>query len=257
MHDQREALESPEEARRRFFHRLRYQLRHPFRFRRLRRQCEKYRCIFVHIPKCAGTSIRQSLFVNHGGHKTLAGYRDLLGPELVESCFKFTFVRNPWDRLASAFFFLKNRNMKSNKKWAKENLSAYNDFGSFVRHWVNRESVWTYSHFRPQYQFICLEGTRPAVDFIGFYENLAADFLFVSKKLNLQATLSEENRNPIRARSYLDYYTDETRRIVADAYAEDIQLFGYSFDNSSLPAQLEARGARRHPAPSLAQARIA
>lgn len=223
------------------FETLHFLLRHPFRFFRVQNQIRKHRCIFVHIPKCAGTSIRQSLFGTVGGHRTLIGYQTILPRRIFNESLKFTFVRNPWDRLASAFFFLKNREMKSNKKWEKENLSQFDTFDSFVRQWVTRENVWTYSHFRPQYHFIRLEGKKPAVDFIGFYENLRSDFALLCEQLKSSATLRQENRNSRRTRDYRENYTDETRRIVAEVYAEDIELFGYSFDNSSLPAQIEAR----------------
>ena len=238
-------MPAPRSVFQRRLERLQYQIRHPFRFRRLKKQCSEHRCIFVHIPKCAGTSIRQSLFGTAGGHRTLAGYQTMLTPELFAECFKFTFVRNPWDRLASAFFFLKNGDMTSNHKWAKENLSTLENFDAFVRQWVTRENVWSYSHFRPQFQFICLEGKRPAVDFIGFYENLVPDFSMICEKIKSPAKLREENRNARRTKDYRDYYTDETRRIVAEVYAEDIELFGYSFDNSSLPTQIAARNHAR------------
>lgn len=221
--------------------RFRYSVRHPFRYRRLHLQAREDRFIFVHIPKCAGTSIRQSLQGRATGHRALDGYRTMLGDELFNECFKFTFVRNPWDRLVSAFYFLKNKDLKSNQKWAKEHLSDFETFDAFVHGWVNRETIWTYSHFRPQFQFLCLEGTLPAVDFIGFYENLADDFRLIANRLGKQALLAEENKNSLRTRDYRACYNDDTRRIVAEAYAEDIELFGYSFDNSSLPNQLAAR----------------
>ncbi|MGN6555677.1 MAG: sulfotransferase family 2 domain-containing protein [Verrucomicrobiota bacterium] len=224
---------------------LRYRLRHPFRFHRLRKQSQEHRCIFIHIPKCAGTSLRQSLALNAGGHRTIMGYRTMLPRTVFESCFKFTFVRNPWDRLASAFFFLKNENMESNHKWARKHLADFDTFENFVRRWVTRETVWLNSHFLPQFHFVTLEDTRPAVDFIGYYENLADDFSFICERLKVRVNLREENQNPRRSRDFREYYDDETRQIVADAYAEDIKLFGYTFDNASLPLQLAARGESR------------
>jgi len=221
--------------------RLRFQIRHPFKFRRLVNKCARHKCIFVHIPKCAGTSIRESLFGGPGAHRTITGYQSVLSPELFAECFKFTFLRNPWDRLVSAFFFLKNEEMDGNHRWAKENLSAFEDFDTFVKQWLNRENIWSFVFFRPQYQFICLEGRQPSVDFIGFYENLAPDFAAVCERIKSSAKLPVENRNSRRARDYREYYTDETRELVAKVYAEDIEMFGYTFDNSSLPAQIAAR----------------
>ena len=222
--------------------RLRFQIRHPFRFRGLVNRCRKYKCIFVHIPKSAGRSVRESLFDNApGAHRTLAGYQAVLPPELFAESFKFTFVRNPWDRLVSAFFYLKNKDMRSNQRWAKENLSHFQDFNAFVTRWLTRENIWSYVFFRPQHQFLCLEDKQPAVDFIGFYENLLPDFRIVCDRIKSSATLQEKNRNSLRTQDFREYYTDETRNIVAEVYADDIQMFGYTFDNSSLPEQIAAR----------------
>jgi hypothetical protein len=204
--------------------------------------CENYKSIFIHIPKSAGRSVRESLFNNaRGAHRTLVGYQTMLDPELFAECFKFSFVRNPWDRLVSAFFYLKNKDMRSNQKWAKENISQFNDFDTFVKQWVNPENIWSYVFFRPQYQFMCLEGKQPAVDFIGFYENLIPDFCVIRDRVNPSATLQEKNRNWLRDKDFREIYTDETRKIVAEVYADDIKLFGYNFDNSSLPNQIAAR----------------
>ena len=229
------------------FERARYQIRHPFRYRELVQRCAHYKSIFVHVPKSAGRSVRESLYNNEpGAHRTLLGYHTMLDPELYAECFKFSFVRNPWDRLVSAFFYLKNKDMRSNQKWAKQNISQFNDFNTFVKEWVNPKNIWTYVFFRPQYQFMCLEGKQPAVDFIGFYENLVPDFCAVRDRVNPSATLQEKNRNWLRDKDFRDIYTDETRAIAAEVYADDIKLFGYTFDNSSLPEQIAARDKTLH-----------
>ena len=86
--------------------------------------------LFVHIPKTAGNSI-QSVLRDHSEdqlialrkeqdgverfglrnpkykikkHSTLSEYRDALGDERFRTLYKFTCVRNPWDRMASYYF---------------------------------------------------------------------------------------------------------------------------------------------------------
>ena len=199
--------------------------------------------MFVHIPKCAGTSVRRSLFGRDGGHRPLEIFRTMVPQQAFDQSFKFTFVRNPWDRLVSAFFFLKKSDLERNQRFNRRNLSAFNDFDSFVRQWLTRKSIWSFTHFLPQCHFICVD-RRLGVDFVGFYENLAEDFAIVARKIGRPTALRDENRLGGRAKDYRQYYNDETRNIVAEVYAEDIALLGYSFDNSSLPDQLTARAQR-------------
>lgn len=226
---------------RRYLTRAWFQIRHPQRFRLIQKQTAAEKCMFVHIPKCAGTSVRRSLFGRDGGHRPLETFRTMVPQHLFDQSFKFTFVRNPWDRLVSAFFFLQKSDLKRNRRFARRQLSAYKDFDSFVRNWLTRESIWSFTHFLPQHHFICID-KRLGVDFVGFYENIAEDFAIVARKMNRPTALLEENRLGGRAKDYRQYYSEETKNLVAQVYAEDIALLGYSFDNSSLPAQIAARG---------------
>ena len=224
-----------------------FRLFRPGKFARLqskRLPFDTHRCIFIHIPKCAGISVGRSLFGENfeAGHPSLKRYQIIFGPKEFNRYFKFTFVRNPFDRLVSAFFFLKKGGMNpKDKKWAEENLAAHESFDAFVKNWVTPENIRSARHFSPQSDYICLGKKRPSVDFIGYYENLEADFQIISRKLNLNSTLAEMNRTPSRSKDYREYYTDETRAIVAKVYADDIQLLGYTFDNANLPDLLAQR----------------
>jgi hypothetical protein len=68
---------------------------------------DKCNCIFVQIPKAAGVSVSQSLFGRESTHFTAREYRRIFGSKKFEDYFRFTMVRNPWDRLHSAFVFVK------------------------------------------------------------------------------------------------------------------------------------------------------
>jgi hypothetical protein len=215
------------------------------------KQFDDYRCIFVHIPKCAGVSICRSLFGNLGaGHHTIASYREIFTEEEFDSYFKFAFVRNPWDRLVSAYFFLKGGGFHAeDKRWAQENLSEYADFDSFVKQWLNRGNARSWIHFRPQHEFLCTDNKEPQLDFIGHYENLADDFARVRARLGINAELQYLNSEQGGTRDYRRCYNEETIQRVADVYREDIQCFGYDFDNTFL-ARISHQNTANNTAPS-------
>jgi len=114
------------------------------------------------------------------------------------------------------------------KAWAAENLSSYNEFDIFVREGLRRREILSFKHFQPQFGFLCPDGKQPGVDFLGHYENLAADFEFVCRTLKVESKLLRENQNSSRM-DYEKYYTPETRQIVGEVYRDDIEILGYSF----------------------------
>jgi chondroitin 4-sulfotransferase 11 len=82
-------------------------------------KCDQYppsfhskKCIFVHIPKTAGTSVTDALFgTPRPRHRPLQWYEGM-EPELYKEYFKFAFVRNPWDRLVSGYHYVVNKKPK-------------------------------------------------------------------------------------------------------------------------------------------------
>lgn len=197
---------------------------------------DQYKCIFIHIPKTAGISISKCLFGNlGGGHKKIEIYQIVFNKIEFDTYFKFTFVRNPWDRLVSAYFYLKNGGMDNRDRiWAERNLLSFVDFDSFVNEWVNRRNIETYKHFIPQFKYFCEPGNdTPQVDYIGYFENLEVDFNTVKMKLGLDSGLMHLNKTINKNIDYRNYYTDTTKDIVADVYQKDIRLLGYDFDRIS------------------------
>ena len=186
---------------------------------------DQYECIFIHIPKTAGTSIAKALFNQTSRHVPWYEYEKADSAKF-RKYFKFAFVRNPWDRLVSTYFFLKNGGMnETDRKWAEENIAPYAGFEEFIENWFTESNTWEWVHFRPQYYFICDKQCNIRMDFIGRYENLVNDFKVVAARLGLQATLQPGNLSPHR--HYTTYYSNKTYDIVSRIYQKDIKLFNY------------------------------
>ena len=189
-----------------------------------------YKCIFVHIPKNAGLSVCYTLFGNTGGsHRKIVDYKQIFSPNTFNSYYKFTFVRNPWDRLVSTFFFLKKGGLtEKDKAWAESHLGVYTDFGVFVKEWLTEERISNSLHFQHQHVFLEDEKGNIAVDFIGRFETIETDFLAITKRLGINRSLQKTNASE-RDLNYRSYYDDETKAIVGSIYAKDISLFNYEF----------------------------
>lgn len=187
--------------------------------------------IFVHTPKCAGVSISEALYGNlGGGHTTLHEYLYVFSPREVKRFFKFTFVRNPWDRLFSAYMFLRQGGWGENDRSLYESqMAEYKSFDEFVRKWINRNNIWEHHHvFRPQTHYIIDSRNKIKLDFIGRFEKIQQDFLYVCSELNLITSLPKINGSGNMG-AYRDYYSQESRDIVKRIYEEDIDVLKYSF----------------------------
>lgn len=135
--------------------------------------------------------------------------------------FHWSVVRNPYDRLVSAY---KNK-LVDNFQGGLDSLRHKNhSFKSFILE-INKMNLEIADrHIRLQTSLIPLE----SMDFIGRLENFQQDFNTVCNKIGVPYQ-ELPHRNKTSHKHYTEYYDDETRQIVARKYAKDIEYFGYEF----------------------------
>jgi len=196
----------------------------------LRRYYEN-ECLFIHITKSAGTSLALSLFGELPYHHTAQRYQTIFGKKDFNRFFKFTFVRNPWDRLYSAFSYLKGGGWyHGDATWAENNLGEVSDFTEFVMDWLTPETLHSHMHFWPQSRFICSASGKPMVDFLGYFECIDEDYETVKKRLNIPSKQLKHTNSSKRA-GYQEVYSPGMISKVEELYQQDIDNFGYHFDS--------------------------
>lgn len=186
--------------------------------------------VFVHIPRTAGGTISEAFYGGHDtGHAILAEFWSHDRVRL-ENSFVFTFVRNPWDRLVSAYHrVINNPSNPRTRQWGERHLKNIQSFEKFVHRLqqpIFRHTVWSHSHFRPQAEYLNTP-TRVAVDFVGRFETLQQDVAALGKQLKQIQPLGHANKTS--RNDYKTYYDDTTAKIVEELYASDVEMFGYKY----------------------------
>ena len=168
-------------------------------------------CVFIHIPKNSGKHIRKEIISENN---IITNYWDCADIDLAHIPFMFrhkyiqnpedkyyySYSRNPYQRLISAYFYLNPEKSYNNFiDFCKDKLPKYNFDLSFHKDYI---------HYYPQYLFVC--------------DDTFKIFINVNKLEDLQY----EGFNLTKYDLFL-YYNNETLKIVNDIYSKDFELFGY------------------------------
>lgn len=227
-----------------------------------------HKCIFIHIRKAAGSSIK-ALFSD-----TSPGYNNGIltegwgeGDPQLSSYFKFTAVRNPWDRFVSGWRYcqstrdltlhevlenLPQEDLKANilaegaSTRVRENyLEAYlreqvalKAHEVRVRHKIEgrlrpRKPGHDYRHLtREQHLSFVYPDGRLAVDAVLYMEDLKAGLTEIAERLGIDAEqLPHKNQQrSAEGADYRELFDARARALFEKAYGTDIALLGYDFD---------------------------
>lgn len=208
-----------------------------------------HRCIFIHIPKTAGTSIENAIWGDDWTQRTeeqlwmgavCPGYnkyqsgglqhllatqiRQEVGTDVFNDYYKFSITRNPWDKVVSQYLYVKTR--RDIQKMM--GLPRWLTFRAYVNALVEKHDLHVQS--MEQFQFLYGAENQLLVDFVGRFDTLDADFQHIVSVLGLgPLSLPHAMQSQRKKKAYQHYYSSKTKQIIATLYRRDIDLFDYAF----------------------------
>lgn len=204
----------------------------------------RHRFIFAAVPKTGTHAVRQALreqlggedveqvglFVNRRfpwpelaavghGHFAFHEVRPFVGEQAFASYFKFAFVRNPFDRFVSYCAFM-TRGDDLFERRPRE----------VMYHFLFRDPPEGHILFQPQSALLTdTDGATMLADRIGRVEDMQAEYEAICAQIGIPSR-QLETVNATRHRDYRHYYDHKLAQGVAQRYARDLAMFGYTFD---------------------------
>lgn len=195
---------------------------------RLAMLSHQHKFIFVHVSRTGGSSFERLAGVPvtsdrrtvHSGntdfadkHATLADYYTN-HPNQFQSYFKFTLVRNPFERLVSSW------------RWR---CNVVQDHDCSLYEFVQQlPDSWSYLH-RMKLEHLSFSESVEQFNFIGRYEKFGEDLGYICNMLALNYD-DFPHTNKTGNIDYRQHYNQQTIDLVQRRFRADLEIFNYSFD---------------------------
>jgi hypothetical protein len=215
----------------------------------------KHKFIYVHLGRTSGRSISFALsrhcgaddiitpiskrlhrgqnFAGFKRHDKASDIRRKVGEKVWNEYFKFTFERNPWEKIISRYWAYAGLDTNKFYKRIWQNLFGQPlDFTNWFRMKVWQGRLLGLGHVRfPRHYGCYTDNGRVIVDFIGRQENRKRHLELLSDRLGIRIDPDIHIGSDIRKdrRPYIELYDHCMQQIVANIYSKDLELLDYRF----------------------------
>jgi len=163
----------------------------------------------------------ETLFGKGAQHYNLVKLKEIISDDVFHSYFKFSVVRNPWDRFISHVAWSKGI-------WNDKNILTHDDVELALNKLKLTPEEQLNNHLQHQWKFLCDVKGNIACDFVGRFESLQQDWDKLRQILNVEAPLPK--RMVSHHEHYSKYLNDRQVDFLGKYYERDINLFNYKFE---------------------------
>ena len=160
-------------------------------------------------------------------HSPASNIRDVVGDRVWNSMFKFSIVRNPYDRVISTYNFLNGWSGTPEK--FKEQLSKFSNIDEYISSDIWDESSGPDNIFKPQTFWLTDNKDRGKVivDFVGRLETLDSDLNKVISKIENVEDAKFESAPVLNRSKGESSLSDASIEKVNEFYKRDFKFWGY------------------------------
>ncbi len=208
--------------------------------------------LFIHIPKTGGNSVQNILRkysedkivtvadhqdgierfevrnekYNIHKHSTLNDYRKELKPYIYDQLYKFSIIRNPWERMVS-FYYSPNRKVS---EWNRNDFIKLLNRAKPIGEYITTTPPHQYPsrHFFRKLLPKKNKSTLSEIDFLIRFEHLHEDFKSVCQIIDIPFE-PLPHRNKSNRKHYTYYYDEELKKMIELKFKDEIEFGNYQF----------------------------
>lgn len=211
----------------------------------------KYKCIFIHISKCAGSNIERSfgintsdnsennninlfgwckknkLYLQHATPEQLLNFKYITYEQWSEY-YKFIIIRNPWSRALSDYL------------WISQNYNLKDTFYNFIKRQGKYKKIlseydkpsYRGDHLNNQSSYFFINGKEVKYDKVIRLENYNEEIkdLKLDKELVERFLINKTNIGKNTPKHYSFFYNKKRKKLIEKTYKIDIDYFNYYYE---------------------------
>jgi hypothetical protein len=228
---------------------------------------QKKNFLFIHLPKTGGNSIQNILReysednivklnkhqdgierfgvrndkYNIKKHSTLDHYKKKIEPEIFKKFFKFSTIRNPWDRCISFYFSPHRGNIVWNRNDFKNLIQSIPTIRKFITTRSLTKKITDKITGKLRIEIKSSKSIDSEIDFLLRFENLNEDFKKVCEIIDIPFK-ELPHRNKSSKKHYTKYYDDELIELVRNKFLDEIKYANYKYgENNSAQSSRRPR----------------
>lgn len=191
-----------------------------------------YREMSVTTAGIIGARGRTAKGAKWRNHMSALAVRREVGRRIWRRYFKFTVVRNPYDRMVSMFF------SRLTEERRNDLVASFDHARSAFQDWLPTSNA-------TRNMDKLLIGTAYQPDHVMYFERLDDDFAALANAWGIPAQLPRYKADRrVRPESWMAYYDSASQRIVERACAFELAFYGYSFSDTPPPTAQSGRAMR-------------